>query len=76
MKAKVGVCIHCGRPVSSGGDRHAKNRCPRPKGIYGEHRRRLKARREKAKRQAKLAVKRGEVVVGTGRPKGAVGGKG
>ncbi|MBI2039049.1 MAG: hypothetical protein HYT22_02110 [Candidatus Niyogibacteria bacterium] len=61
-------CVHCGFPVSGGGDRHAKNACPPSKNIA--HTQRQRRLRRNAKRHALALEKRGAPVVGTGRPKG------
>lgn len=58
-------CIECGHPVGGGGNRHAKDHCPRKPGIYGGSRMEKMLKRREEKKQAKK-IKRGVPVAGTG----------
>lgn len=61
----MGKCANCGHVVKSGGDRHAKFRCPPKPGVYGEHRRAVALRKRRNKHN-ELVPQRGAVVAGTG----------
>ncbi len=63
-KAKKKNCIDCGHPVGGGGNRHAKDCCPRRPGVYGGSRMEKLLKRREAKKQKK--VQRGIPVAGTG----------
>ena len=67
------LCVNCGHAVSQG-DRHARMSCPPRPGARGDGRK-AKERRRRRKNNDDVP-QRGMPVTGTGKPKGASGGKG
>ena len=58
-------CVECGHPVGGGGNRHAKDHCPRKPGVYGGSRMEKLLKHREEKKQANK-IKCGVPVAGTG----------